>query len=136
MIRDAVVPIAGRAAHTTLAWLLAWAVLPALLGGLLFAAVESAQGLAPQPIRISRAGTYDPYMDDFVVFYAARFVGEHIMTLSNFYLACLWSLGCFLLMMPIGYLSFRFIEAPFLKFRRRYSIAIPSGAQAQAVAVA
>jgi hypothetical protein len=63
--------MAGRAAHTTLAWLLAWAVLPALLGGLLFAAVESAQGLAPQPIRISRAGTYDPYMDDFVVFYAA-----------------------------------------------------------------
>jgi len=26
-------------------------------------------------------------------------------------------------MLPIGYLSFRFIEAPFLKFRRRYTIA-------------
>ncbi len=64
-------PLAGRAVRTTLPWLVVWLLLPALFGGLLFAAVESAQALAPQPIRISRAGTYDPYMDDFVVFYAA-----------------------------------------------------------------
>jgi peptidoglycan/LPS O-acetylase OafA/YrhL len=58
----------------------------------------------------------------FVVFDAARFVNEHVMDISNFYVACLWSLVFFLLMMPIGYLSFRFIEAPFLKQRKRYIV--------------
>jgi peptidoglycan/LPS O-acetylase OafA/YrhL len=56
----------------------------------------------------------------FVVFHAARFVNERIMDISNFYLACLWSLVFFLLMMVPGYVSFRFIEAPFLKLRKRY----------------
>ena len=56
----------------------------------------------------------------FVVFHAARLVNERIMDISNFYLACLWSVVFFLLMMPAGYLSFRFIEAPFLKQRKRY----------------
>jgi peptidoglycan/LPS O-acetylase OafA/YrhL len=56
----------------------------------------------------------------FVVFHAAEFVNERIMDISNFYLACIWSVIFFLLMMPAGYLSFRFIEAPFLKLRKRY----------------
>lgn len=56
----------------------------------------------------------------FVVFHAARFVNEQVMDISNFYVACLWSVVCFLLLMPAGYLSFRFIEAPFLKHRKRY----------------
>jgi peptidoglycan/LPS O-acetylase OafA/YrhL len=64
----------------------------------------------------------------FFVFYAARFVHERIMDISNFYLACLWAAACFLLMMPAGYLSFRFIEAPFLRLRKRY-IAAPPGSQ-------
>jgi peptidoglycan/LPS O-acetylase OafA/YrhL len=55
-----------------------------------------------------------------VVFRAARFINDHIMDLSNFYLACAWSAVCFLAMIPIGYLSFRFIELPFLKHRKRY----------------
>ena len=59
----------------------------------------------------------------FIVFDAARFVHERIMDISNFYVACLWAGGVFLLMMPAGYLSFRFIEAPFLRLRRRYVIA-------------
>ena len=59
----------------------------------------------------------------FVVFNAAKFVDERIMHLSNFYLACFWSAVAFLLMMPIGYISFRFIEAPFLKLRKRYIVA-------------
>lgn len=59
----------------------------------------------------------------FVVFQAASFVNERIMNISNFYLACLWSLVFLLLMMPVGYLSFRFIEAPFLKLRKRYIVA-------------
>lgn len=56
----------------------------------------------------------------FVVFHAARFVHERIMDISNFYLACLWSLVFFVLMTVPGYVSFRFIEAPFLRLRKRY----------------
>ena len=57
----------------------------------------------------------------FVVFHAARFVNERIMDISNFYIACLCSIIFFFLMIPIGYLSFCLLEAPFLKFRRRYT---------------
>jgi peptidoglycan/LPS O-acetylase OafA/YrhL len=57
----------------------------------------------------------------FVVFRAAQFVNEQVMPISNFYLACAWAVGCFLLMTPVGYLSFRFIESPFLRMRKRYS---------------
>lgn len=56
----------------------------------------------------------------FVVFSAASFINEKIMDISNFYLACLWSLVFFVLMIVPGYLSFRFIEAPFLKLRTGY----------------
>jgi peptidoglycan/LPS O-acetylase OafA/YrhL len=56
----------------------------------------------------------------FVVFRASKFVNEHIMGISNFYLACLWAAGVFVLMLPVGYLSFRFVEGPFLKLRKRY----------------
>lgn len=63
----------------------------------------------------------------FVVFEAATFVDARIMDLSNFYLACLWALVCFVLMMPAGYLSYRFIESPFLKLRKRY-VRAPQGA--------
>jgi peptidoglycan/LPS O-acetylase OafA/YrhL len=62
----------------------------------------------------------------FVVFGAARFVNEHIMDISNFYLACLWSLVFFVSMVVPGYISFRFIEAPFLKLRKCY-IRVPRG---------
>lgn len=58
----------------------------------------------------------------FVVSHAARFVHEQIMDISNFYLALPFSVVFFLLMMPAGYLSFRFIEAPFLKLRKRYIV--------------
>lgn len=55
-----------------------------------------------------------------VVFRTAGFINDHIMDLSNFYLACAWSVVCFVAMIPIGYLSFRFIELPFLKYRKWY----------------
>ncbi len=56
----------------------------------------------------------------FVVFDAAKFVNEQIMAISNFYLACFWSIVCFLLMLLPGHASYRFIEAPFLKLRKVY----------------
>ncbi len=57
----------------------------------------------------------------FIVFDAARFVNTHLMKISNFYWACIWAFLAFIvIMMPIGYLSFRFIEAPFLRKRKAY----------------
>jgi len=68
----------------------------------------------------------------FFVFNAANFVNTRIMDLSNFYVACLWSAACFLVMMPIGYVSFRFIEAPFLGLRRAYVISVSRDQEASA----
>lgn len=49
------------------------------------------------------------------------------MDITNFYVACTWALGLFVLMVIPGYLSYRFIEAPFLKFRRSYFVtAVPA----------
>lgn len=105
-----------------------WIYLPtleALAYGSLIAWYESS--FAPAKTGISRfiglAGEYSYsiyLLHFFVVFAAADFVDKHIMTISNFYVACAWSLVGFLLMMPIGYLSYRFVESPFLRLRRRY----------------
>lgn len=65
----------------------------------------------------------------FVITHAAQFVHGRIIDISNFYLATFFSGVFFLLMMPVGYLSYRFIEAPFLKLRRRYVVA-PGGQRA------
>jgi peptidoglycan/LPS O-acetylase OafA/YrhL len=54
----------------------------------------------------------------------ARWVHENLMDLSNFYLCALWALAGFLLMVPIGYLSFRFVETPFLKLRKPYVLGL------------
>lgn len=58
----------------------------------------------------------------------STFVHEQVMDISNFYLACAWSALFFLLMVPLGYLSFRLIESPFLKLRKPYlHPALPDG---------
>ena len=56
----------------------------------------------------------------FFVFDAARLIHRHVMPLSNFYVASVWSFLAFLMMFPLAHLSFQFIESPFLKLRRRY----------------
>jgi peptidoglycan/LPS O-acetylase OafA/YrhL len=56
----------------------------------------------------------------FIVFRGARMVNEYIMDISNFYVACLWAAALFLCMMPVGYLSFRYVEEPFLRLRKNY----------------
>jgi peptidoglycan/LPS O-acetylase OafA/YrhL len=107
-----------------------WIVLPAL-EGLTYALAISYydNSFRPADQGVSRfignlgAYSYSIYLFHFfVVFAMAAFVHERVMPISNFYLACLWSAVCFLVMMPIGYLSFRFIEAPFLKLRRPYAM--------------
>ena len=72
---------------------------------------------------IGRIGeySYSIYLLHFFVVHAmARFVNEHVMNLSNFYVACLWAVACFGLMIIPAYFSFRFIESPFLNLRKRY----------------
>ena len=56
----------------------------------------------------------------FFVFSVARFIHENIMDISNFYIALAWALVCFGLMLPIAGASYRFIEMPFMKWRRSY----------------
>ncbi len=58
----------------------------------------------------------------FVVFHVPYFITRRIMDISNLYIACLWSFAFFCLMIIPGYLSYRFIEAPFLRLRRRYFV--------------
>lgn len=62
----------------------------------------------------------------FVVFQMAAFVHERIMDISDIRLALPWALAGFVLMMPAGYLSFRLVEAPFLRLRRRYVAEAPA----------
>ncbi len=69
----------------------------------------------------------------FFVFKASTFIHEKIIDIADFKLAVVASLVCFLLMMPLGYLSFRFIEAPFLRLRKIYT-ASPSAPAANAAA--
>lgn len=78
---------------------------------------------------LGRVGDYSYSMyllHFFFVFAAARFVHERIADLSNLYVACLWAVGAFLCMLPLCHLSFRFLEAPFLRLRKPYVIAGPA----------
>jgi len=58
----------------------------------------------------------------FIVFRISHAIDIYIVNLSNIYLSILFSLFSFLLMVPIGYISYKFIELPFLKFRTIYII--------------
>jgi peptidoglycan/LPS O-acetylase OafA/YrhL len=108
------------------AWL--WVVIPTLEAvayALLIAYYDSR--FEPANTGLSRfialigAYSYSIYLlHFFFVFEAARLVDEHVMRMTTFPRALAWALVCFLMMMPLGYLSFRLVEAPFLRLRRRY----------------
>lgn len=63
----------------------------------------------------------------FFVFDISKAIHSHVVDLSNIHLAILFSVLCFGLMVPIGYLSYNYIESPFLKFRKRYVVGKESG---------
>lgn len=72
---------------------------------------------------LSLIGTYSYsiyLLHFFIVFKLASFIHNNIFDLSNYYVATLIGVACFMLMIPISYLSYRFIESPFLKVRTRY----------------
>jgi len=52
----------------------------------------------------------------------AKSIDTHLIDLASIYTAMLISPVAFLLMMPVGWLSYRYIESPFLKYRRRYIV--------------
>jgi peptidoglycan/LPS O-acetylase OafA/YrhL len=56
----------------------------------------------------------------FVVFEVAKIIDKYIANLSNFYVAVGFSFLFFALMVIPGYLSFKYIESPFLKLRKPY----------------
>ena len=109
---------------------LVWIFLPAIEGlayavGIAWYETSFRHGNGGFSRLLARMGeySYSTYLlHFFVVFIAARFIHERVMDISNFYVACAWSLVFFTLMLIPGYLSFRFVEAPFLKLRRPYLV--------------
>ena len=105
-----------------------WIILPTIEGviyGMLIAWYDNSFEMPATGVSkfIGLIGTYSYsiyLLHFFVVFDVARFVNERIMPITNFYLACAWSFLFLLCMMPIGYISFRYIELPFLRFRKNY----------------
>ncbi|MCP8899373.1 acyltransferase [Gilvimarinus sp. HB14] len=105
-----------------------WVYLPALEGVAWAVLIAWYDGsFRPRPAGVSGvvakigAYSYSIYLFHFfIVFRAADWVDGHIMSIGNFYVAVLWSLLAFVLMWPVGYLSFRYIESPFLRWRRSY----------------
>jgi peptidoglycan/LPS O-acetylase OafA/YrhL len=82
---------------------------------------------SPSDSKISRAlakiGTYSYSIYLLHIFFYAHmilFLQNYVMDISNFYVAVCWAVLGFSLMIPIGYLSYRFIEEPILELRRSY----------------
>ena len=100
-----------------------WIVLPTCEGFASAALIAWYDGSFPhKSSRLSRwfavigEYSYSIYLLHFyLVFAVARWIHTHVVDISNFYLAL-----AFAAMIPISYLSMRFIERPFLKLRRRY----------------
>ena len=58
----------------------------------------------------------------FVVDNIAKFIKSNVVNTDNIYIVLLLSVPSFLFMVPIGYLSYNFIESPFLKMKKKYII--------------
>jgi len=107
-----------------------WIILPTIEGltyGILIAYYD--RNFEPTPTGFSwfiakiGAYSYSIYLlHFFVVDHEAYLIDTYIVNLSNWYVAEGAAILCFLMMIPIGYLSFRFIESPFLQHRIKYTI--------------
>ncbi len=72
---------------------------------------------------VQKAGEYSYsiyLLHFFAVFHAARFVDANIMKLTNIYIALPWALLFFAIMVGVGHVSYKLIEHPPLRFRRKY----------------
>jgi rhamnosyltransferase len=67
--------------------------------------------------------SYSVYLLHFFFYGAmALLIHKHIMEISDYTTAFMWSIVGFLLTCPVAYLSYRFVETPFLRWRRPYTI--------------
>lgn len=106
-----------------------WILLPAVEGaiyGLLISWYDGSfvhsSGRLSRFVALIGTYSYSIYLlHYFVVFNVADFISAHVIELSNIYLAILLSPVAFLVMIPLGHLSYKFIEAPFLRYRIRYA---------------
>jgi len=65
--------------------------------------------------------SYSIYLLHFFFFrQLSAIIDRYVVDLSNVYCALLLAPLAFLMMVPLGYISYRFIESPFLKYRTRY----------------
>lgn len=72
---------------------------------------------------IALVGTYSYslyLLHFFFVFHMPMWIDRYLFSLSNPYLLLLVALPCFFALVPLSWLSFRYIEAPFLRYRKRY----------------
>jgi rhamnosyltransferase len=58
----------------------------------------------------------------FVVFKMPYFINKYLLDLSNPYVLLVVAVPCFLSILPFSYLSYRFIESPIMRYRKRYFI--------------
>lgn len=106
-----------------------WIWMPTVEGIVYGAAIAWYDGsFKPMATRLSRivakAGeySYSVYLlHMFVVAAVARFVSTSVAPIQNVFQAAAWSLVFYIMMVAVGHLSFRFIEAPFLRNRGRYT---------------
>ncbi len=109
---------------------LLWAYLPAIEGlayAMLIAWYDNSfkHSTGKVSLFVAKIGTYSYsiyLLHFFVVFSMANVISLNIIDLSNIYYALLFSALCFLMMVPAGYMSYRFIEKPFLRFRTSYIV--------------
>ncbi len=106
-----------------------WIILP-MVEGLAYATLiawydrsfEHRQGAVSSFIGRVGASSYSIYLlHFFVVFRLSEYLHRHFLDLSNTALAIGVSLLAFGVMIPIGWLSFRFVETPLLRYRLRYT---------------
>ena len=107
-----------------------WIYLPTMEGAAYALAIswydnsfEHSTGKLSRLIALVGTYSYSIYLlHFFVVFRLADRVNTHIADLTDIRMAILFSFLSFWVMVPIGYVSFTFIESPFLRFRTRYIV--------------
>lgn len=106
----------------------AWMLLPTLEGvcfGVIVAwyatSFRHSRGKVSRAVAACGAASYSMYLlHPFVVFDLAKFARWSLPGATDFYIAILWSALAFAALTPIAWLSYRYIELPFLKLRRPY----------------
>lgn len=82
---------------------------------------EHSTGKISKFIALIGTYSYSIYMlHFFLVFWISGLIHNHVIALNNLHVAIVFAFLCFFLMIPLGYISYRFLESPFLKFRTRY----------------